>query len=39
MARNGAGLAHAQRLMESSEPKLAAQVYTHLDVEELRERL
>lgn len=36
MARNGAGLVHVQRLMGHSDPKLTAQVYTHLDVEDLR---
>ena len=35
-ARNGAGLVHVQRLMGHSDPKLTAQVYTHLDVEDLR---
>jgi integrase len=34
MARNG--LVHVQRLMGHSDPKLTAQVYTHLDVEDLR---
>jgi integrase len=36
MARSGAGLVHVQRLMGHSDPKLTAQVYTHLDVEDLR---
>ena len=36
MARGGAGLVHVQRLMGHSDPKLTAQVYTHLDVEDLR---
>jgi integrase len=39
MARNGAGLVHVQRLMGHSDPKLTAQVYTHLDVEDLREAI
>lgn len=36
MARSGAGLVHVQHLMGHSDPKLTAQVYTHLDVEDLR---
>jgi integrase len=36
MARSGAGLVHVQRLLGHSDPKLTAQVYTHLDVEDLR---
>jgi integrase len=36
LARNGVGLVHVQRLMGHSDPKLTAQVYTHLDVEDLR---
>lgn len=36
LARNGAGLVQVQRLMGHSDPKLTAQVYTHLDVEDLR---
>jgi site-specific recombinase XerD len=36
MARNGVGLVQVQRLMGHSDPKLTAQVYTHLDVEDLR---
>lgn len=37
LARNGVGLVQVQRLMGHSDPKLAAQVYTHLDVEDLRQ--
>jgi integrase len=36
LARSGAGLVHVQRLLGHSDPKLTAQVYTHLDVEDLR---
>lgn len=36
LARNGVGLVQVQRLMGHSDPKLTAQVYTHLDVEDLR---
>ncbi len=36
MARSWAGLLHVQRLLGHSDPKLTAQVYTHLDVEDLR---
>ena len=36
MARSGAGLVHVQRLLGHADPKLTAQVYTHLDVEDLR---
>ena len=36
LARNGVGLVHVQRLMGHSDPKLTAQVYTHLGVEDLR---
>jgi site-specific recombinase XerD len=31
------GLVQVQRLMGHSDPKLTAQVYTHLDVEDLRQ--
>ena len=37
LARLGVGLAKVQRLMGHSDPKLTAQVYTHLDVEDLRD--
>ncbi len=37
LARGGVGLVHAQRLLGHSDPKLTAQVYTHLDVEDLRD--
>ena len=36
LARNGVGLVQVQCLMGHSDPKLTAQVYTHLDVEDLR---
>lgn len=36
LARAGTPLAHAQQLAGHSDPKLTAQVYTHLDVEDLR---
>jgi integrase len=36
LARRGVALIHAQRLLGHSDPKLTAQVYTHLDVEDLR---
>ena len=36
LARRGAGLVQVQRLLGHSDPKLTAQVYTHLDVEDLR---
>jgi integrase len=36
LARRGVGLVQVQRLMGHSDPKLTAQVYTHLDVEDLR---
>ena len=36
LARSGVPLAQAQRLLGHSDPKLTAQVYTHLDVEDLR---
>jgi integrase len=36
LARNGVGLVQVQRLMGHSDPKLTAQVYTHLDVDDLR---
>ena len=36
LARKGVGLVQVQRLMGHSDPKLTAQVYTHLDVEDLR---
>ncbi len=39
LARHGAGLVQVQRLMGHSDPKLTAQVYTHLDVEDLRKAL
>ncbi len=39
LARHGAGLVHVQRLMGHSDPKLTAQVYTHLDVEDLRKAM
>lgn len=39
LARNGAGLVQVQRLMGHSDPKLTAQVYTHLDVEDLRKAI
>ncbi len=39
LARNGVGLVHVQRLMGHSDPKLTAQVYTHLDVEDLRKAI
>jgi len=37
--RSGAGLVHVQRLLGHSDPKLTAQVYTHLDVEDPRETI
>ena len=39
LARNGVGLVQVQRLMGHSDPKLTAQVYTHLDVEDLRQEV
>jgi len=36
LARNGVPLAHTQRILGHSDPKLTAVVYTHLDVEDLR---
>jgi len=36
LARSGAGPVQAQRLLGHSDPSLTAQVYTHLDVEDLR---
>ena len=36
MARRGVPLVMAQRLLGHSDPKLTAQVYTHLDAEDLR---
>ncbi len=39
LARHGAGLVQVQQLMGHSDPKLTAQVYTHLDVEDLRKAL
>lgn len=36
LIRMGVGLAQVQYLMGHSDPKLTAQVYTHLDVEDLR---
>jgi integrase len=36
LARNGVGVAHAQRLMGHADPKLTMRAYTHLGVEDLR---
>ena len=36
LARNGVGLAQAQKLLGHSDPKLTAAIYTHLDTEDLR---
>jgi len=36
LSRAGAPLVHTQKLMGHSDPKLTAQVYTHLDAEDLR---
>lgn len=36
LARNGVGLAQAQKLLGHSDPKLTAACYTHLDAEDLR---
>ncbi len=36
LARLGVGVDHRQKLLGHSDPKLTAQVYTHLDVEDLR---
>jgi integrase len=36
LARTGAGLAQAQRLLGHADPKLTARVYAHLGVEDLR---
>ncbi len=36
LARNGVGLAQAQRLLGHSDPKLTMVVYTHLEVDDLR---
>ncbi|MHC4997119.1 MAG: tyrosine-type recombinase/integrase [Planctomycetota bacterium] len=36
MARAGAGLVQAQRLLGHSDPKTTARIYTHLDSEDLR---
>lgn len=36
MARAGAGLVQAQRVLGHSDPKTTARIYTHLDVEDLR---
>jgi integrase len=36
LARSGAALMHAQRLLGHSDPKLTAQVYSHHDAEDLR---
>jgi integrase len=35
-ARSGVPLIHAQRLLGHSDPKLTAQIYSHVDVEDLR---
>jgi integrase len=37
LARTGAGLVQAQRLLGHADPKLTARVYTHLGVEDLRD--
>jgi integrase len=39
LARHGVGLVQVQRLMGHSDPKLTAQVYTHLGVDDLRDAL
>jgi integrase len=36
LARSGVGLSQVQRLLGHRDPKLTAQVYTHLDVDDLR---
>ena len=36
LAKNGVGLAQAQRLLGHSDPKLTTAIYTHLDAEDLR---
>jgi integrase len=36
MARAGAALVQAQRVLGHSDPKTTARIYTHLDVEDLR---
>ena len=39
LARNGVPLVKAQRILGHSDPKLTAQVYTHLDAEDLRDAI
>ncbi len=39
LARRGVGVDQRQKLLGHSDPKLTAQVYTHLDVEDLRSAL
>ena len=39
LARRGVGVDQRQKLLGHSDPKLTAQVYTHLDVEDLREAI
>jgi integrase len=38
-ASRGVGLVHLQRLLGHRDPKLTAQVYTHLGVDDLRDAL
>lgn len=39
LARNGVGLVQAQKLLGHSDPKLTAKVYSHLEVEDLRDAI
>ncbi|MBI3818848.1 MAG: site-specific integrase [Planctomycetes bacterium] len=39
LARAGVGLIQAQKLLGHSDPKLTAQIYTHLDAEDLRDAI
>ena len=37
LARSGVGLLHAQKLLGHSDPKLTAEIYSHLDFDDLRQ--
>ncbi len=39
LARSGVGLVEAQKLLGHSDPKLTARVYTHLEVDQLRDAI
>lgn len=39
LARAGVGLVHAQRILGHSDPKLTAQIYSHLEPEDLRDAI